>query len=100
MHTFFRLIGRFRRDRRGNIAVIFAVACVPLISAIGCAVDYTRAVTILSKLQSAVDAARAGSVARLSPGATAAATMSSDGPIQAGVEDATKIFKRHVSGMI
>jgi Flp pilus assembly protein TadG len=99
MHTFFRLIGRFRRDRRGNIAVIFAVACVPLISAIGCAVDYTRAVTIRSKLQSAVDAASVGSVARLSPGATAAATMSSDGPIQAGVDDATKIFNGNVSGM-
>ncbi len=99
MHTFFRLIGRFRRDRRGNIAVIFAVACVPLISAIGCAVDYTRAVTIRSKLQAAVDAASVGSVARLSPASTAAATMSSDGPIQAGVDDATKIFNGNVSGM-
>ena len=99
MHTFFRLIGRFRRDKRGNLAVIFAVACVPLISAIGCAVDYTRAVTIRSKLQAAVDAASVGSVARLSPGATAAATMSSDGPIQAGVDDATKIFNGNVSGM-
>ena len=99
MHTFFRLIGRFRRDRRGNIAVIFAVACVPLISAIGCAVDYTRAVTIRSKLQSAIDAASVGSVARLSPGSAAAATMSSNGPIQAGVDDATKIFNGNVSGM-
>jgi hypothetical protein len=99
MHTFFRLIGRFRRDKRGNVAVIFAVACVPLISAIGCAVDYTRAVTIRSKLQSAVDAASVGSVARLSPGATAAAAMSSDGPIQAGIDDATKIFNGNVSGM-
>jgi hypothetical protein len=99
MHTFFRLIGRFRRDQRGNLAVIFAVACVPLISAIGCAVDYTRAVTIRSKLQSAVDAASVGSVARLSPGSIAAGTMSSDGPIQAGVDDATKIFNGNVSGM-
>src|SRR3984893_2623822 len=99
MHTFFRLIGRFRRDRRGNIAVIFAVACVPLISAIGRAVDYTRAVTIRSKLQSAIDAASVGSVARLSPGSDAAATMSSNGPIQAGIDDATKIFHGNVSGM-
>src|ERR1700730_3905488 len=99
MHTFFRLIGRFRRDKRGNIAVIFAVACVPLISGIGCVFDYPRAVTIRSKLQSAVDAASVGSVARLSPGATAAATMSSDGPIQAGIDDATKIFHGNVSGM-
>ena len=99
MHTLFRLIDRFRRDKRGNLAVIFAVACVPLISAIGCAVDYSRAVTIRSKLQSAVDAASVGSVARLSPGSIAAGTMTSDGPIQAGIDDATKIFNGNVSGM-
>lgn len=28
-------IRRFVRDRRGNIAVIFALACVPLITAVG-----------------------------------------------------------------
>jgi|GEM_PF-6559804 hypothetical protein len=37
--TFYRFIG----DRRGNISVIFALACVPLITAVGCAVDYSRA---------------------------------------------------------
>ena len=37
---------KFRRDQRGNIAVIFAIACVPLISAVGCAVDYSRAVQL------------------------------------------------------
>jgi Flp pilus assembly protein TadG len=97
MHTFFRLIGRFRRDQRGNIAVIFAIACVPLISAIGCAIDYSRATQVRSKLQAAIDAASVGSLAKLSPAFVAAATMTSDGPIQAGVNDATKIFNGNVS---
>jgi hypothetical protein len=99
MHNLFRLIGRFGRDKRGNIAVIFAIACVPLISAIGFAVDYSRATKIRSKLQAASDAASVGSVARLSPASIAAAKMSSDGPIQDGVDDATKIFNGNVSGM-
>jgi len=43
MRNLFRLIGRFRREQRGNIAVIFALALVPMVSAIGCAVDYSRA---------------------------------------------------------
>jgi hypothetical protein len=99
MHNLFRLIGGLRRDKRGNVAVIFAIACIPLISAIGFAVDYSRATKIRSKLQAAVDAASVGSIARLSPAAVAAAKMSSDGPIQDGVDDATKIFNGNVSGM-
>ena len=44
------LIGRFRRDQRGNIAVLFAIAVLPVISAVGCAVEYSRATQIKSKL--------------------------------------------------
>jgi Flp pilus assembly protein TadG len=91
--------GRFRRDQRGNIAVIFALACVPLISAIGCAVDYTRATQIKSKLQAAADAASVGSIAKQSPAFIAAGSMTSDGPIPAGVTDATNIFQGNMSGV-
>ena len=91
-------IGRFRGDQRGNIAVIFALTCVPLISAIGCAVDYTRATQIQSKLQAASDAASVGSVAKQSPAFIAAGTMTSDGPIPVGVTDATNIFNGNMSG--
>ena len=34
---------RFAGANQGNIAVIFAVAMVPLISFVGAAIDYTRA---------------------------------------------------------
>jgi Flp pilus assembly protein TadG len=83
---------RFGRDRRGNIAVIFALSCLPLMSAIGCAVDYSRAVQLSAKLKSAADAASVGSIARMSPGFIAAGSMVGDGSVAAGVIDAVKIF--------
>jgi Flp pilus assembly protein TadG len=99
MRNALRTFGRFRLDQRGNIAVIFALTCVPLISALGCAVDYTRATRIESKLQAAADAASVGSIAKQSPAFIAAGSMSSDGPIPAGVTDATNIFQGNMSGV-
>ena len=90
---------RFRRDQRGNIAVIFTLACVPLISVVGCAVDYVRATQLRTKLQSAADAASVGSVAMKSPAFIAAGSMMSDGPIPVGVRDATNIFNGNMSGV-
>jgi Flp pilus assembly protein TadG len=63
MRIMFRLIKDFRRDQRGNIAVLFAIACIPLVSAIGCAIDYSRATQLSIKLQAAADAASVGSIA-------------------------------------
>ncbi|MDB5625148.1 MAG: hypothetical protein JWR73_950, partial [Tardiphaga sp.] len=37
------LIKRFGRNDRGNIAVIFAIALLPILGFVGVAVDYTRA---------------------------------------------------------
>jgi Flp pilus assembly protein TadG len=99
MRKFVSLIGRFRRDQRGNVAVIFVLALLPLLSAIGCAIDYSRATRIQSKLQAAADAASVGSIAKLSPAFIAAGTMNSDGPIAVGVTDATKIFNGNIAGV-
>ncbi|AWL93137.1 Flp pilus assembly protein TadG [Bradyrhizobium ottawaense] len=86
------IIRRFVQDRRGNIAVIFALACVPLITAVGCAVDYSRATQTRAKLQAAADAASVGSIAKASPAFKAAGSMTSDGAISVGVTDAQNIF--------
>jgi Flp pilus assembly protein TadG len=51
------LITEFFRAKAGNVAVIFAVAVVPIIGAIGTAVDYSRASDVKSHLQAAIDAA-------------------------------------------
>jgi Flp pilus assembly protein TadG len=99
MRIFPSLIGGFRRDQRGNVAVIFVIALLPLLSAIGCAIDYSRATRIQSKLQAAADAASVGSIAKLSPAFIDAGTMTSDGPIPDGVTDATKIFNGNIAGV-
>lgn len=96
MHS---LIGNFRRDQRGNIAVIFALALIPVMTAAGCALDYSRAAQIRSKLQAAADAASVGSIAKMSPAFIAAGSMIQDGPIPAGVTDAQNIFNANLSGV-
>ncbi len=95
----FGLLNRFIQDKRGNIAVIFAIACVPLITATGAAIDYSNATRIKSKLQSAADAASVGAIAQGSPAYVAAGQMGSSGPVQAGNDDATNIFKANISGV-
>jgi Flp pilus assembly protein TadG len=92
------LLTRFRRDRSGNIAVTFALVCVPLISAVGCGVDYSVATRIRAKLQSAADAASVAAISQKSPGFVAAAVMTSDGTIAAGVTDANAVFDGNVFG--
>jgi Flp pilus assembly protein TadG len=94
-----RQIGRFRRDQSGNIAFIFALSLMPVLSCIGCAIDYSRAVQIRSKLQAAIDSASVGSVAKTSPAFIAAGSMTSDGPIPDGATDATRIFNGNISGV-
>jgi Flp pilus assembly protein TadG len=93
-----QLLRSFRRDQRGNIAVIFALSLIPVLSCIGCAIDYSRATQLRSKLQAAIDAASVGSVSKKSPAFTAAGSMTSDGSIPAGVTDATNIFNGNMSG--
>jgi hypothetical protein len=70
---------------------------VPLITAVGCAVDYSRASQMKSKLQTASDIASVGSIAKTSPAFIYAGTMTSDGPIPVGVTDATNIFKGNMA---
>ena len=48
---------RFAASHSGNVAVIFAIACIPVIAAMGVAVDYTRATQTNSAMQDALDAA-------------------------------------------
>ena len=49
------LLGSFGRSDRGNIAVLFAIAVVPVISFVGAAVDYTRANTARTSMQAAMN---------------------------------------------
>src|SRR4051812_26788119 len=98
LSLFARQIGRFRRDNRANVITLFALTLVPMLAVTGGAVDYSRADKIRTRLQLALDAASVGSIAKSSPAFLAAGSMTSDGPIAAGVADATSIFNGNMAG--
>lgn len=50
-----RQIRRFGGDRRGNIAITFALATLPLVGFVGAAVDFSHAHSVRTALQSALD---------------------------------------------
>ena len=86
------LVRRFRSNSSGNIAVIFAIALIPILTAMGAAVDYSMATRIKAKMQAAADAASVASLSERSPGFIAAAAQLTDGPVPAAVTDATNVF--------
>jgi Flp pilus assembly protein TadG len=47
----------FRACRRGNVVTVFAISIVPVIGAVGAAVDYSQANSAKAAMQSAADAA-------------------------------------------
>ena len=47
----------FRSDTRGNIAIIFALASIPLFLGLGAAVDYSKGTDVRTHLQGVLDAA-------------------------------------------
>ncbi len=52
-----RELRRFRRDRSGNIALMFGISVIPLLVGIGAAIDYSRLASARSKLDHAADIA-------------------------------------------
>jgi Flp pilus assembly protein TadG len=93
------LMNRFRRDQRGNIAVIFGIACLPILSAVGCGVDYSEASRMRAKLQSAADAAAVASISQNSQGWLAASQMSGNGTVATAQTDAMNIFLGNINNV-
>ncbi len=50
-----RHTGRFVRAENGNIAVLFAIALLPVLGFVGAAIDYSRASSARSSMQAALD---------------------------------------------
>lgn len=99
MRVILRMSSRFGGDLRGNVAVIFALAIIPVLTMVGAAVDYSRATQLKSKIQAAADAASVGSIAKNSTAFIAAGSMTGDGTIPGGAADASNIFNGNVSGL-
>lgn len=56
-HRYLGLLSRFRRNESGNIAIIFALALLPILTFVGSAIDYSMAVRAKAKLSASLDAA-------------------------------------------
>jgi Flp pilus assembly protein TadG len=91
------LIAQFRSNKRGNVAVITALCCLPLIAGVGCVVDYTTASLVKTKLQAAADAAALATVSVNSSVVTTAKAMSSGGTVSGGSTFATNFFNANLN---
>jgi Flp pilus assembly protein TadG len=86
------LVTNFKSNKRGNAAVITAIAALPMISAIGCAIDYSNATMIRTKLQAAADAAALATVSNNSPVLATAKAMGSNGAVAGASTYASNFF--------
>jgi Flp pilus assembly protein TadG len=68
------LVRAFGRARDGNLAVIFALAAIPVIGAVGAAVDLSKANDVKTQLQNALDAAVLAGVTQTSAKQVSTAT--------------------------
>jgi len=91
------LISDFRSNRRGNVAVITALATLPMITAVGCVIDYTMATMIKTKLQAAADSATLATVSNNSSVVAAAKAMAGNGTVSGGSTYATNFFNANLS---
>ena len=89
------------KANEGNIAVIFAIAAIPVIGSIGTAVDFAKANDVSMRLQAALDAAVLAGVSQPSGKqiSTASAVFSGDFNGQYG-ETATASFTLNANGSL
>ena len=91
-----RLAG-FRANKRGNVAVISALAMLPMVAAVGCVIDYTSATMIKTKLQAAADSASLATVSVNSSVVTTAKNMSGSGTVAGGSTFTNNFFNANLS---
>jgi Flp pilus assembly protein TadG len=102
------LISRFRGNTRGNIAVIFAIASVPIVTAVGMAVDVATAYQVQKKIQTSVAVATVSAVAKASPGyaqnvsleaACNSHNVSCTSDLSVAVADMLNVFQANIQGL-
>jgi Flp pilus assembly protein TadG len=90
--------GWYWRDESASTAIVFALALIPLMGAVGAALDYTAALRIRSALQATADAAALDAVSTASASYAAAQTMTVDGPVPGGANAAVTFFNAQNAG--
>jgi Flp pilus assembly protein TadG len=92
-NKFRSLFGRFRDSEEGNLAVIFALAIIPLLGFVGAAVDYSRGGASKVSLQNALDSAvLAGATDQTSNWSSTALNVFNANVVSKGATVATPIF--------
>jgi Flp pilus assembly protein TadG len=91
------LIRGFRLNNRGNVAVISALAALPMVAGVGCVIDYTTASMIKTKLQAAADAASLATVSTNSSVIATAKNMTGGGTVTGGSTYALSFFNANLS---
>ncbi len=86
------LFGNFQSNSRGNVAMITALAALPMVAAVGCAIDYSNASMIRTKLQAVADSAALATVSFNSPVVTTAKNMAGNGTVSGGSTYGSNFF--------
>ena len=82
-----------RRAIAGSISLIFALAIVPLLLAVGACVDYGIALIVEMQLQTAADSASLGCLSQKAPAIIAAIASGTTGEVTDAETDAIAIAK-------
>ncbi len=91
------VLAEFGANTRGNVAVISALAALPMMFAVGCVIDYSSAAMIRTRLQAAADAASLASVSINSPVIATAQSMNGNGAVSGGSTYALGFFNANLS---
>jgi Flp pilus assembly protein TadG len=75
------LIANFQADTRANVAIMTAISALPIFAAIGCAVDYSMASMVKTRLQAAADATSLAVISFNSSVIATAKNMTGDGEV-------------------
>jgi len=95
------LFNEFCRAREGNLAVIFALAALPVIGAIGAAVDFSKVSDVRSQMQNALDAAVLAGVTQASASQVSTATAVFRGDFEAKYgTSSTPSFTQNADGTL
>ncbi|HEX4407659.1 MAG TPA: pilus assembly protein TadG-related protein [Xanthobacteraceae bacterium] len=97
LENILRKVRRFAANSGGNVAITTALAMVPMVTAVGCVMDYTSASMIKTKLQAAADAASLATVSANSTVVDTAQAMSGAGAVTGGSTYATNFFNANLA---
>ena len=99
LHRWLRcVLGRAGTDRSGAVSVIFALVILPLMIAVGAAVDYAIAARTKEMLQAAADAAAVGAISMSSTAVKQVIQSGVSGEIKVAEADALNIANTNFSG--